>query len=118
MNIAQTLKLLARGLVLPGILFVTAACEGQADAPQKPGPEVDVMTLQPQRVMLVTELPGHTFAFRTAAVRALVAATAVAHSAELINVSSSCHCAWPARERVNNHTVLYERFVHIRTGLG
>src|SRR5258708_37356666 len=61
--------MLARILTSVGILCVTAACGGQADAPQTVGPQVDVMTLQPQRVMLVTELPGYTSAFLRAEVR-------------------------------------------------
>jgi membrane fusion protein (multidrug efflux system) len=61
--------MLARILTPAGILCVTAACGGQADAPQTVGAEADAMTLQPQRVMLVTELPGYTSAFLRADVR-------------------------------------------------
>jgi hypothetical protein len=67
--------MLARILIQAGIVCFTAACGGQADAPQTVGPEVGVMTLQPQRVMLVTELPGHTSAFLTAEVRPQVTGT-------------------------------------------
>ena len=67
--------MLARFLTPAGILCVTAACGGQADTPQTVGPQVDVMTLQPQRVMLVTELPGHTSAFLRAEVRPQVTGT-------------------------------------------
>src|SRR6266849_8125013 len=56
-------------LSLAGILCIIAACRGQVDAPQTAGPEVDVMTLQPQSIALITEVPGHTSAFLTAEVR-------------------------------------------------
>jgi membrane fusion protein, multidrug efflux system len=62
-------RMSARSLTLTGILCITAACSGQADAPQTVGPEVDVMTLQPQSTMLTTEVPGHTSAFLRAEVR-------------------------------------------------
>jgi membrane fusion protein (multidrug efflux system) len=75
MNIGQSLKVLARSLSLAGILCVIAACRGQVDAPQTAGPEVDVMTLQPQSVALITEVPGHTSAFLTAEVRPQVSGT-------------------------------------------
>ena len=66
MNIGQSLKVLARSLSLAGILCIIAACRGQVDAPQTAGPEVDVMTLQPQSIALITEVLGHTSAFLTA----------------------------------------------------
>jgi membrane fusion protein (multidrug efflux system) len=62
-------KVLACSLSLAGILCIVAACRGQLDAPQTGGPEVDVMTLQPQSIALTTEAPGHTSAFLTAEVR-------------------------------------------------
>jgi hypothetical protein len=48
--------MLARILTPAGILCVSAACGGQAGAPQTVGPEVAVMTLQPQRVLIGTGL--------------------------------------------------------------
>jgi membrane fusion protein, multidrug efflux system len=75
MNTGQSLKVLARSLSLAGILCTIAACRGQVDAPQTAGPEVDVMTLQPQSIALITEVPGHTSAFLTAEVRPQVSGT-------------------------------------------
>jgi membrane fusion protein (multidrug efflux system) len=75
MNIDQSLKVLARSLSLAGILCIIAACRAQVDAPQTAGPEVDVMTLQPQSIALITEVPGHTSAFLTAEVRPQVSGT-------------------------------------------
>jgi membrane fusion protein, multidrug efflux system len=75
MNIDLSLKVLARGLVLPGILCAIVACREQADVPQTVGPEVDVMTLQPQSIMLATEVPGRTSAFLQAEVRPQVTGT-------------------------------------------
>jgi len=66
---------LARSLSLAGFLCIIAACRGQVDAPQTAGPEVDVMTLQPQSIALITEVPGHTSAFLTAEVRPQVSGT-------------------------------------------
>jgi membrane fusion protein (multidrug efflux system) len=65
----------ARRLSLAGILCVIAACRGQVDAPQTARPEVDVMTLQPQSIALITEVPGHTSASLTAEVRPQVSGT-------------------------------------------
>jgi membrane fusion protein (multidrug efflux system) len=81
MNIDQRLRMLTRSLALAGVLCVTAACSAQADGPQTVGPEatvgpvVNVMTLQPQRIMLTTEVPGHTAAFLQAEVRPQVTGT-------------------------------------------
>ena len=75
MNIGKSLKVLARGLVMPGILCVIAACREQADVPQTVEPEVDVMTLQLQSIMLATEVPGHISAFLQAEVRPQVSGT-------------------------------------------
>ena len=64
-----------RSLTLAGVICVTAACSGQANGPQTVGPEVNVITLQPQRIMLTTEVPGHTAAFAWAQVRPQVTGT-------------------------------------------
>ena len=64
-----------RSLTLAGVICVTAACSGQANGPQTVGPEVNVITLQPQRIMLTTEVPGHTAAFARAQVRPQVTGT-------------------------------------------
>jgi multidrug efflux pump subunit AcrA (membrane-fusion protein) len=72
---ALRLKMLTRSLALAGVLCVTAACGGQSDGPQTVGPEVNVMALQPQRIMLITEVPGQTSAFLKAEVRPQVSGT-------------------------------------------
>jgi membrane fusion protein (multidrug efflux system) len=75
MNIEQRLTMLAPSLTLAGILCITAACGGQPATPQTVGPELEVMTLQPQSVMLTTEVPGYTSAFLKAEVRPQVSGT-------------------------------------------
>ncbi len=75
MNSGQSVKVLACSLSLAGILCIIAACRGQVDAPQTAGPEVNVMTLQPQSIALITDVPGHTSAFLTAEVRPQVSGT-------------------------------------------
>jgi len=50
--------------------FLTAGCDrGQESPPPPPVPEVTTVTIQPQRVVLTTELPGRTSAFRIAEIR-------------------------------------------------
>ncbi|MBI0330584.1 efflux RND transporter periplasmic adaptor subunit [Burkholderia plantarii] len=49
-----------------------AACGKQDAAPPPPAPEVGVVTVQPQAVPVITELPGRTNAFLVAQVRARV----------------------------------------------
>ena len=68
-HLDHRLKLIDRSLALAGILCVTAACSGQADSPPTVGPEVGVVTLQPQDVMLTTEVPGNTSVFLIAEIR-------------------------------------------------
>jgi membrane fusion protein (multidrug efflux system) len=65
----------ARSLTLAGVLCIIAACGGQADPPQPVRPEVDVMTVKPQSIMLTTEVPGRTSAFLQAEVRPQVTGT-------------------------------------------
>ncbi len=59
--------------VIPVILlagFLLAGCESTERAqPQRPVPEVAVLTVQPEQVVLTTELPGRTAAFRIAEIR-------------------------------------------------
>lgn len=58
-------------LGLAGLLVGVSAC-GQkpaATAPERPPQDVGVVTLKPERVEIVTELPGRTAAFRVAEVR-------------------------------------------------
>jgi len=53
------------------LVLAMAACDGkqQQAAPQRPPVEVSVVTVEPQRVALFTDLPGRTSAFRVAEVR-------------------------------------------------
>jgi membrane fusion protein, multidrug efflux system len=69
------LKVLATFLTVVGVLCLTAACGGPADASQSAGPEVAVMTLQPQSITLSAEVPGYTSAFLKAEVRPRVSGT-------------------------------------------
>lgn len=50
-------------------LAFIAGCSHKKAAPTPPTPEVGVMTLRPQPVSIVTELPGRTVAYRIAEVR-------------------------------------------------
>jgi membrane fusion protein, multidrug efflux system len=74
-NIDQMPKMSARSLTLAGVLCIIAACGGQPDPPQPGRPEVDVMTVKPQSIMLTTEVPGRTSAFLQAEVRPQVSGT-------------------------------------------
>ena len=50
--------------------FLPTGCDrGQQSQPLSPVPEVATVTVQPQRVVLTTELPGRTSAFRIAEIR-------------------------------------------------
>ena len=53
---------------LLGCLLGTG-CNRQAQAPPQPPPEVAVVTVQPQQVLLTTELPGRTSAYLVAEIR-------------------------------------------------
>jgi membrane fusion protein (multidrug efflux system) len=75
MQNVEGLKGLATYLTAAGVLCITAACRGQADAPQAVRPEVDVISLRPQSIMLTTEVPGHTSAFLQAEIRPQVSGT-------------------------------------------
>jgi len=71
----EGLKVLATYLSVAEVLCITAVCRGQTEAPPTVRPEVDVMTLQPQSIMLTTEVPGHTPAFLQAEIRQQVSGT-------------------------------------------
>jgi len=50
--------------------FLLVSCDSQTkSSPSRPVPEVAVVTMQPQEVVLTTELPGRTTAFRVAEIR-------------------------------------------------
>ncbi len=56
-------------MTLLGGLFLTGCDRGQQSQPPPPIPEVATVTVQPQKVVLTTELPGRTSAFRIAEIR-------------------------------------------------
>ena len=53
--------------LLGGLLL--AGCDRQQQSPPPPVPEVAVVTVRPHKVVLTTELPGRTSAFRVAEIR-------------------------------------------------
>lgn len=55
-------------LVTPFILSGVVGC-AKRDAPQPLGPEVAVVMMRPERLVITTELPGRTSAFRIAEIR-------------------------------------------------
>jgi len=62
-------RCVALGVALLDLLWV-AGCDQRIEAqPASQAPEVAVVTIQPQRVELTTELPGRTAAFRVAEIR-------------------------------------------------
>jgi membrane fusion protein (multidrug efflux system) len=54
-------------LAVAGVMLT--GCSGQQQPPQQPVPEVAVVTVQPQVVVLTSELPGRTSSFRVAEIR-------------------------------------------------
>ncbi len=59
--------LVAAGPVLAALL--ASGCKSKASAPPAVMPEVGVVTLQPERLVLTTELPGRTSAYLVAEIR-------------------------------------------------
>jgi len=60
------------GLLLMILLssFLLTGCDQQKQAPpQHPAPLVSFITVQPEKIMLSTVLPGRTSAFRVAEIR-------------------------------------------------
>ncbi|MBN2687423.1 MAG: efflux RND transporter periplasmic adaptor subunit [Deltaproteobacteria bacterium] len=55
--------------VMLGSLLIAGCDGGTKTSQQRPAPEVAVVTIQPQEVVLTTELPGRTAAFRVAEIR-------------------------------------------------
>lgn len=62
------MKLMVIMIALAGSFFL-AGCDQQKQAAPPPVPEVVVITIQPQRVELTTELPGRTAAYLVAEIR-------------------------------------------------
>jgi len=71
----SSLSLRASGAVLAAVLLGACGNKNQPNAapPPPPQPEVAVITVQPDTVILSTELPGRLEASRVAEVRARVA---------------------------------------------
>lgn len=68
MSSAKRTRWLLFGVLAAGL--AVSGCKGTAQQPPQGGPiEVDVVTLQPQPVTLMVELPGRTSPFRIAEVR-------------------------------------------------
>ncbi len=67
LNLRVFLILLIAAL-LSGLVMVSCDRRPQAQPP-RPDPEVSTVTVQPQKIMLATELPGRTSACRTAEIR-------------------------------------------------
>jgi len=57
-------------LMVMSVGLLLAGCDQQKQAPQqRPVPQVSFITVQPEKIMLSTELPGRTSAFRVAEIR-------------------------------------------------
>ncbi len=70
MQRSNSTKLMATGLILVAGLMTTGCGKKQAAKPPQAGPpEVGVVTIQPQRVAITTELSGRTSAYQVAEVR-------------------------------------------------
>ncbi len=73
MQLIETVhKCLMRGMVLAALIggFLATGCDRRPQSAPPPSvPEVAVVTVQPQKVVLTTELPGRTFAYRMAEIR-------------------------------------------------
>ena len=73
MRLNETLYRLINWIVAPAALlavFLLAGCDRQEQAPPpRPAPEVSTLTVRTQKVVLTTELPGRTSAFRVADIR-------------------------------------------------
>ena len=67
-KVNEPLKLIVVLMFLSGSLLL-GGCDGQKQAAPPPVPEVVVVTVQPQRVELTTELPGRTSPYLVAEIR-------------------------------------------------
>lgn len=68
-TVHEPLKLIVVSLVLLSSLFPSGCDRRQQSAAPPPVPEVTVVTVQPQQVLLTTELPGRTSAYLVAEIR-------------------------------------------------
>jgi len=73
MQLNETVHKAIKWSVAPAALLVggllLAGCGRQQQPPPPPAPEVAVITIEPQRIVLTTELPGRTAAYRIAEIR-------------------------------------------------
>jgi len=60
-------RIVTIGVLVVGL--ITSGCGSQQAAPKPAIPEVAILTVQPERVVLTTELPGRTSAYRIAEIR-------------------------------------------------
>jgi membrane fusion protein (multidrug efflux system) len=60
-------RIAAIGVLVVGL--ITPGCGSQQAAPKTDSPEVAIVTVNPERVVLTTELPGRTSAYRVAEIR-------------------------------------------------
>jgi membrane fusion protein (multidrug efflux system) len=60
-------RILTMGVVILGL--ITSGCPSQQAAPKPAVPEVAIVTVNPERVVLTTELPGRTSAYFVAEIR-------------------------------------------------
>src|SRR3990172_9241332 len=67
-KVNEKVELIFSAIVLFGGL-VLGGCERHQPLPPPPVPEVATMTVKPQQVVLTTELPGRTSAYRVAEIR-------------------------------------------------
>jgi len=69
MPIGNRVKIIAAAGVLAGVLIFVGCGQQKGDGRPQGPPEVAVVTIQPQQVMITTELTGRTSAYRVADVR-------------------------------------------------
>jgi membrane fusion protein (multidrug efflux system) len=108
--------LLSHSLALGWLALTPSACQGQqAGPPPAPPPiEVGVLVLQPESVLLTTELPGRTAAFETSEVRPQVSGVilerlftegqAVKSGQTLYQIDARLYRAQLAQARANLHS--------------
>ena len=56
-------------LAISAMIFMLSGCDRPKQAMAPPPPEVVTVTVQPEQVILMTELPGRTSAYRIAEIR-------------------------------------------------
>jgi membrane fusion protein (multidrug efflux system) len=69
MQTSHTTTLIAAGVLAAGMMMTGCGKKGTTAPPQAPTPEVSIVTVQPRRTALTTELPGRTSPHLIAEVR-------------------------------------------------